>query len=160
MPEGTITQGAYVLGVTKQTILQDIFKTFWVSLGKHVNPKTTKFWFPSFPYEDLDNGKLSYPVGIIESPELSEDKFTIEKKWAMGNILISVYATNSSDADLYAQQVINAIDTERKVFWTLNVRKLILTGMDQGFIKREDINVHSRELTYSFQFPYTNGLFE
>jgi hypothetical protein len=160
MPDVTISQGAYVLGVNKATILQDIFKTFWAILGKHVNPKTTKFWFPAFPYEDIGNGKLSYPIGIIESPELSLEHYTIERRWAMGSITITVYATNSSDADLYAQQVISGVDSELPTLWSLNLRKVLLTGMTQAFIQHNSVYVHTRELTYLFQFPYTSGLFE
>jgi hypothetical protein len=160
MPEGTINQGAYVLGVTKQTILQDIFKTFWAVLGKHVHPKTTKFWFPSFPYEDLNKGKLSYPIGIIDSPELVFEHYKIEKRWAMGSITITVFATNSGDADLYAQQVISGVDSELKELWRLNLRKVSLDSMSQGFLQQESIYVHNRELTYVFQYPYTSGLFE
>lgn len=161
MPEYTITQSAYIVGVTKQKIVQDLFRTFWALISKNLNPNApTKFWYPSFPFLDLDAGRLSYPIGIIESPNLSWEKFTFEKKWVMGTIVVEVYATQSSQVDDLMQQAINAVESERKTLWDLNVRKVNLTQTTNDHFMRDEVKVQVRTMRWEFQTPMLQSFFE
>jgi len=159
MPTETINQSSYLIGATKETIIPDVFKTFWSILGKYVHPTTDKFWYPSFPFRDLNSGSLSYPVGILESPEFSNEKFTIEKKFYMGSILVEIYATSSEKADEYIQGVLDAIDSEEQTLWTLNLRMVKLEGMSQDFVLRNEAAIHIRRARYSFRYTYKRGLY-
>lgn len=163
MPSNTISQNTYILGVTKQTILTDLFKTFYTLVNRNVNPKTAttnKFWYPTFPYHSLYDGALDYPIGVMDIPSLSWDKFTIQKKWAKGTVNFEIYSVKSSDADDLGQQIINAIDKERKTLWTLNVRKVTLSTYNTDFIMRDEVKLHIRTMEFTFQYPFTHGLFE
>jgi hypothetical protein len=162
MPQVQLTQNAYIVGVTKQTIISDIFKDFYTLINKHVNPKgsATKFWYPVFPYKNIFDGKLDYPIGTIDSPTISWEKFTITKKWAMGQISFSVFSTKSSEADDLLQDVINGIDAERKTFWNLNVRKVNLDATSADHLTRDEVKIHIRSATFTFQYPFTHGLFQ
>ena len=160
MPSETITQRAYVIGVTKQTVIQDLARTFYTLLNNHVNPKgTEKFWFPAFPEADLDNGKLSYPIGTFEILT-REEKFTIERKWLIGELSLDIFSNSAAQMDELTQEVINAIDKERGTLWTLNVRKLNMDNMDYAHFQRgQEISIHNKTLTYAFQYPYTEAIF-
>lgn len=160
MPSELITQKAYVIGVTKQTVIQDLARTFYTLLNKHVNPKgAEKFWFPAFPEADLDNGKLSYPVGTFEIVTRT-DKFTIERKWLIGSLTLDIYSNSAAQMDELAQDVLNTMDIELGTLWTLDVRKLNLDDMDYSHFQRgQEVSVHNKTLTYTFRYPYLEYVF-
>ena len=156
----TIGSCSYVLGVTKANLIKDSFTCMYLILSKYVNPNSpNKFWYPAFPEKAITDGGLNYPVGIIDSPTISWDAYTIERVTIKCSMSISVYATNAKDADYYISEAINAIDTERNELWIIGIRKvnLITTGGDH--IMHDQLKIHNRSATFEFEYIANSGLY-
>jgi hypothetical protein len=78
----------------------------------------------------------------------------------MGTIVFEIYSTKSSEADDLAQDMFNAVDSERKTLWDVNVRKVNLDRMEQGHVMRDQVKIHMRTLEFSFQYTFTQAMFE
>jgi hypothetical protein len=77
----------------------------------------------------------------------------------MGSIVFEIYDTKAENVDSFIQEVINAIDSERKTLWNLNVRFVNLNGMTQDHFMRDKVKVHLRSAEFTFQYSFTHGLY-
>ncbi len=156
-----ITSQAYVLGITKEKILSDIYKSIYNRVINYVSdthsPARSKWWYPSWPDIDIEN-KDSYPIGIIYSPELENWRNKTQTKTDIDVIFtIEVNTTSSSELDDLSSQVVNAIETSTDVYRRLNLNFLVLDGTDTDSLMRDRIKMHKKTLDFSATFTFNKS---
>lgn len=160
MTQENISQKSYIIGVTIESILQNLSRSFYILLQKHVSPHPNrqKFWFPSYPDYDIDNGRLSYPIGTFEVT-ISEDRLTFDRGILNGSITLDIYTTSAAQMDSISSQVFNAIREEKyKTLWHVGVRKVLLDSMDQDHVMRgSETSVHIKTLIFKFEYVFDKG---
>jgi len=158
MPTKIIKSDAYVLGVTKAKVIQDVYKVIYTLMNNNVtdthSPTRSKWWFPSWPDSDIDN-KNSYPIGIIESPKISWEKYTLTRRWVMISVDIEIYHYKKELLDQLSDEIIQAIETKRNTFRGVELRFVNLEGTSDNTVIRDKIKVHSKIMTFSMQFHFT-----
>lgn len=152
------------IAINKQSVLNDIWKTFKDALTSGVTTvtltdsttQTIQTYTESFPQSIIDE-KSDYPIMIVNPPDLSWEDFTQTKKWANGTITIEIYSTKNEAADLFIDGVIDTVETNRDDFGEENIMFIQLdsTTSDTAVKPGTDIQVHLRTVTFSFRFPFT-----
>jgi hypothetical protein len=153
----TLNSNAYVLGITKEKIIQDIYKSVYNRVVNNVTDPTpsarTKWWYPAFPDEDIDTTS-NYPLGVINSPELVWSKATITSKYATAMVSLEIYSTKSNQLDALADQVANAMEISRATFTNENLRFVNLDSTDTSMIMRDEIKLHIKTLTFTLRYRF------
>jgi len=160
MGTATIDSNAYVLGITKAKAIQDIYKTVYNRVVNNVtdthSPTRTKMWYSAFPDADIDNA-AAYPVGVINSPELLWEKFTLTKKAVTATIVIEIYSTSTRDMDILADEIINAMEISRVDYTAIGFRFINLDDTGTSMIMRDKIKVHIKTMTFTGRFNFTKS---
>lgn len=154
-----INSSSWIFGISRDTVRADLYRMFFNAVYRSItDPRLAyrnKWIYPSFPDADIDEGKIDYPIIIIDSVEPSWDKKTLEQKWTMARINISVFSTNSSQADDLVQDVDNAMLSNRGKFMLAGVKMLTLDSSASDRFKRGDaLTVHLRRSTYTCQYSW------
>ena len=110
--------------VTKSNILNGIYTNFYsiVSTIEPANIFAEKI-YPSMPDVEL-NEKNSYPIIILESPEVDLTIFSIGKNLTNGTINFNVFTTSAKLRDEIIDKIIYAIETNKGIFSTKNLRQI------------------------------------
>jgi hypothetical protein len=160
MATETINANAYVLGITKQKMFASFYKLFYNAVINGVtdthSPARAKWWFPAFPDADVDNSE-AYPIGVINSPELDWEKFTLHKKKVNATVDIEIYCTKTVQLDSLSDQIISAVEGQQFTFMGLNVRFLNLEGTDTDHFIRDKITIHNKTLTFTCSWTFTKN---
>jgi len=159
--EETLNSSAYVLGVTKEKLIQSLFKVFYNRIVNNVtdphSPTRSKWWYPAFPDVNLDNSE-AYPIGVINSPEISWDKFTLTKKTATATINVEVYVTKQKQLDELADAIINAVETSSGIFRNIQIRFTNLDDTSTDHTIRDKITIHSKIMSFTCTFNFTTTI--
>jgi len=150
--------------VTKSELDSSIWQNFYDVLvndvvGKsitdaHGNTHTLSRATNSFPDTQIDN-KSTYPILVIESPDLSSESFTLDKEQINGTITIEIYSTSSEVASKFFNKILDSIETSKPEFSDNNIHNIKIDSTDSVHVQRNQIKVHVRSVTYSFVTRYT-----
>lgn len=155
-----INSKAFVIGVTKEKVLKDLYTLFYHIITANVtdpsNIHRDYWWFPSWPDWDVEN-KDSYPIGMINSPDISWTKKTLTRKWVPGVIDLEISSTQMKELDNVACQVIEAIETHRDLCRDVKVKFVNLDATSTDHVIRDKITVHYKTLTFSFKYQFTKS---
>lgn len=161
MPTQTLTSKTYILGLTKEKVTQSIFKLFMNRIANIVtyprSPVKSKWMFPAFPNIDVENTD-SYPIMVINSPELDWTKFTLTKKKVEASITVNIYSSAQDELDDLSDQTITAVETSIGTYRDINLRFVNLEGTDTDHIMRGEISVHIKSITFTCSFTFTKTL--
>lgn len=157
----TIESETYVLGITKATVQQSLYKLFYNRLINKVedtnSPARSKWWYPAWPDVDI-NSSDSYPIGIIESPDINWSKYTLTKRYVNATITIEIYSNKQKDIDILGDRIVNAIETSRTTFRDLEIRFLTLTDTSTSHRVRDKITVHSKMFVFDCRTYFNRTL--
>ena len=161
MANVTINGTAYVLGVTKEKAIKDLYNVFYNRITSNVtdshSPVRSKWWYPSWPDVDVNN-KDSYPIGVINSPDIVWDKFTLTKKWIKATLIIEVNSTSMAELDDMASQIMNAVEITTPTFRGIRIKFVNLDGTDTDHVVRDKITVHTKIMNFSCQFSFDRSV--
>jgi len=157
MVSSTITSKAYVLGITKESILQSIYKIFYNRLaygGTVADPNSRDKWiYPAFPLDQIDSSS-AYPLIVINSPELEWDKGGLFQKNTLGRIEIEVFSIRQSELDSISDQILATIEGIAKTLKQMNIRFLNLASTDTDHTVRDKMIIHSKSLVFKFTYRF------
>lgn len=155
MGNKTITSDAYILSTNKATIINDIFLIFLNYCKNNVTDITS--WHGSFPDLNLTD-KASYPVGIVNMPEMNWTDFTQTKLKAPGTIKIELFDTRKVDIMTNMSDLTNSIESKRTNLRSMKLNKIRLDSMDQDTFFHGELKVHTASATFSFLYTFTGTL--
>ncbi len=146
--------------INKSTIIGDVFDTLIARL-KSVTTVTTKVsdvftiqtYTSSFPDKEIDN-KSSYPILLLEPPDIKWGDFTFKKKKAKGSFNIHIYCTNLEASNLFIDKIINSIETYRTTLSSLNMTFVQLADTSYDNVQRGGFKVHRRSCVFDFQYTF------
>jgi hypothetical protein len=150
------------MGVTQPTIFPDVFKVFYNLLNNHIADPLNRgdqWIFSSNPYEDLEEGKVKFPVIIIEPADISWDKLTILKKWNNIKLIISAYSTQMSQADQLLTKIAYTIN-----YFALNLKYeqgldfILLSDTSTDYEYYGGTRSHVRSATFSMKNAWISGM--
>lgn len=150
-----------MVAITKATVSQGVWKNFFDTINGNVTTVTATdsstheaHYSASFPDKVADT-KSSYPIVLIESPNLIWERFTLSKQWVNGTIDLSIFSTKAEVIDKMTDDVINLIETARGTFADLGLKfvKLESTSKDEFF--RGQIKVHMKTISFSWRYIFT-----
>lgn len=150
------------MAVDQQTIFPDIFRTFYNLINNYVADPLTrdKQWiFSQFPDEDISEGKIKYPIIIIDPADMSWERLTMTKKWNMIQLQITVYSTSLSQADSLLTQINSRIDQQAAALkYGSCIDFVSLDSTDTGHDISGGSRVHNRSATYTMQYAFKSGI--
>jgi len=155
MVQVEISSKSYVIGLTKEKVLQDIYKIFYNRIVNNVTKyHSSKWWFPAWPDKDIDN-KDSYPLGILEVDLDGWEKSTLAKKKVNATVTAEVYSTAQDQLDSISDEVITAIERSTGIYRNINLRFVNLAGTDTNHSMRGKITVHQKVIRFTCSFTFT-----
>jgi CII-binding regulator of phage lambda lysogenization HflD len=150
------------MGVTQPSVFPDVFKAFYNLLNTYISDpldRTTQWIFSSNPYEDLEEGKVKFPILIIEPADMSWEIFTITKKWNVIKLRISAYSTQMAQADQLLSKIAYTIN-----YFALNLKYeqgldfVLLTETETNFELFGGTRSHIRTGTFSMRNAWASGI--
>lgn len=138
--------------VAKATLLENIYKEFYDLLVAITGFSTIVY--PVFPDVEED-ATADYPIVIINSPEISWDTFTFGQNVSEGSITIDIYQTTAKDADLYASDVQDKIETSKGTLADVGLRQVHLTSTSSDMAPHGKIKVFLKSLTFEYKFYFS-----
>jgi len=141
--------------VTKSSIIHGIYTNFYdiLSAISATGPGNifAERIYPSMP--DIELGNInSYPILILESPEIDLNQFSFGKNVTNGRILLNIYATSAKTRDQIADKVIYAVETNKDTLAEQNLRQVNIDTITSDQIARGKIKVHYCMIPIKFQF--------
>ena len=137
------------MSISKSTILENVFKIFYDDLAT----LTSFSIYPAFPYKDISS-KSSYPIMVLESPDVSWENFTIKRKKVSGSIDFEINTTDAKTCDQFASDAINHIETQTRNLRTEGLINVQLEGMSKSIEQKGELNIHNKIITWSFEFIF------
>ena len=141
--------------VSKQTITHDIYSNFYdiVAAIEPTGPGNifANRIFPSMPDVEL-NALNSYPIIILESPETDLKIFSIGKNLTNGTINFNVFATSAKTRDQIIDKIRYAIETNKGVLATKNIRQVEINNITMDQIARGKIKVNFCTIPITFKY--------
>lgn len=138
--------------VDKSTVIENIYKNFY-DLIVSITGFTT-IVYPEFPDVSLTT-ESSYPMVILDSPEISWEPFTFGIGVLDGTISVTVYTTVPKDTDQYASDISDKIETSKHTLAGVGLRDVQLEPTDKDFVPHGKIKVHFKTLTFRYKFYFT-----
>lgn len=157
----TINGNAYVLGITKESVIQSLYKVIYNRIINNTDdthsPARSKWWYPAWPDVDINNSD-TFPIGIINSPEISWDKFTLTRKTITATVDIEIYVTKQKDLDQLSDEIWNAMETSREDFRDINIRFVNLDSTTTNHEIRDKITIHSKIMSFTCKFNFIGSV--
>lgn len=139
--------------VVKSTLVENIYKNFYDLISAISGFSTVVY--PAF-HENINlTDKASYPIIVIDSPEIGNAPFTFGKGIVDGTISIDIYTTSADTADQYASDVIDGIETSKGTLAGLKLKQVHLNYTQKEIVLQGEIRVHHKMLTFKYKFYYT-----
>lgn len=144
------------IAVTKQTITHSIYSNFYDIVSAITNaPGPGNIFadriFPSMPDVEL-NALNSYPIIILESPENDLKQFSMGKNLTEGTINFNVFTTSAKTRDEIIDKIVYAIETNKGVLATKNIRQVEIDKINMDQIARGKIKVNFCTIPIKFKF--------
>ncbi len=151
-----------MVSISKTTVIQRIWENFYDLLNTNVSTvtatdnseHTVKRYASAFPDAAVTT-KTSFPIIIVESPEISWEDFTLTKKWVNGNITIDTFTTKAEVADKMVDDVVNLIEIGRDNLRDLGVDMVNLESSSKDEFFRGKIKVHMKSITFTWRYAFT-----
>ena len=149
--------------LTKSTVLKNAWTNIYDRMVANVKTvtltdtatSTVVTYTGSFPDKELDT-KASYPILVVNPPEVLWDEFTLTRKEVTGNITIDIFTTKQESADSFLDAIINSIETYRDTLKDTYLMDWVnLEGTDYANNIRGKMKVHMRSCTFGFKFRFT-----
>jgi hypothetical protein len=139
--------------VTKQTITHSIYQNFYdiVSAIDGQNSLFSNRIFPSMPDVELHN-LSSYPIIILESPEIDLKQFDMGKNLTEGTINFTVYTTSAKTRDEIVDKIRYVIETNKGTLATKNLHQVNINTIMNNQIARGKIKVNFATIPIKFKF--------
>jgi len=138
--------------VEKSTIIENIYKNFY-DIIKTVTGFTTLI-YPAFPEVSLES-KSSYPIAILNSPEISSSQLSIGKGMIEGTISMDIFtADDPKTCDSYSSDVIDKVETSKYTLATVGIRQVQLASTNKEVVLQGKIKVHTKTLIFEYKFYY------
>jgi hypothetical protein len=140
--------------VNKASAIENIFKNFYDLIVAITGFST--IIYPTFP-DVVKGAKGDYPIVIINSPEISWETFTLGKSVLDGTITIDIYQTTPKDADLYASDVQEKIETSKGALADVGLRQINLETTSSNMFPQGKIKVFNKTLIFNYKFYFTKS---
>lgn len=139
--------------VVKQTFIENIYKNFYdiVSAIDGQNSIFSDKIFPSMPDVEL-NALSSYPMIILESPQIDMKQFDIGLNLSEGIINLTVYTTQAKLRDQIADKIVYAIETNKGTLATMNLHQVNFGNMTTNQVARGKIKINMTTIPIKFKF--------
>jgi hypothetical protein len=141
-----------VVTVAKDTIIENIYKNFYDLISAISG--FTSIVYPSFPEVVITN-KSSYPIVVINSPEISWDQHTFGSNVAECSVSVEIYTTSAATTDQYASDVHNKMEISKGALSAVGIRQLNLESTDTNFEEAGKIKVHQKNLNFKFKVYFS-----
>lgn len=150
------------MAVSQPTVFPDVFKTFYTLLNTYVpDPldRKSQWIFSSNPYEDLDEGKIKFPVIVIEPVNMNWGILTITKKWNVMSLKISAFSTQMAQADQLLSKICYVVN-----YFALNLKYesgldfVMLTDTSAEYDLYGGTRVHVRNAGFSMRNAFKSGI--
>ena len=138
--------------VSKATIFENIYKNFY-DLIVAISGFTT-IVYPEFPDVNL-TAEASYPIVIIDSPEIDWQPFTLGKGVVEGTIDITTHTVIPKTTDEYASDISDKVETSKGTLAGVGLHDVQLDTTDKDVVPQGDIKVHFKTLTFRYKFYFT-----
>ncbi len=148
--------------ITKPTIIQSVWKNFFDIVNDNVSDVTAtdnsvhsvQFYSSAFPDKKITTSS-SYPIVLIESPEVEWEDFTLTKKWVNGTITLDILSTKAEVSDKMIDDMINLVETARDDLRDLGLSFVNIgsTSKDQFF--RGQIKVHMKSAVFNWRYIFS-----
>lgn len=138
--------------ISKATLLENIYKSFYDDLATLTDFNI----YPAFPRVDITS-KSSYPIMVLESPDVNWENFTFKKKKVSGTIDFEIHTADAKTCDQFASDAINHIETQARNLRTDGLRNVQLDGMSKDVEQMGELNIHNKIITWSFEFVFTKS---
>lgn len=139
--------------VSKATILENIYKNFYDLLNAITGFSSNIY--PEFHDDVSLTDKSSYPIFILDSPDVSEETLTFGKTSVSVTISIDICTTTPKDTDQYASDAKDKIETSKGTLADMGLHMVFLDSTDKDVIPYGKIKVHIKTLTWRFNFIHT-----
>jgi len=149
---------------TRAKLIQAVFGIIYDRIKANVTAvtlsdtttSTIQTYTSAFPDSEIST-KSSYPICIINSPEVTWEDFTLTKKYVNGEFTIDIYTTKAESADLFLDAIIESIETYRGTLKNTDKMSFVnLIGTDSDNVMRSSsMKVHMRSATFGFKFAFT-----
>ena len=152
--------------LTKSTVVQAVFGNIYDRISSNVTSvtlsdattSTIQIYTSAFPDSEIDT-KSSYPICVINSPNLSWTNFSLTKKQVEGLFTIEIYTTKAESAELFLDAIINSIETYRNTLG--NTDKMLWVNLEStdsaNLMRSSSMKVHMRSCAFSFKFTFTKS---
>ena len=142
--------------VTKSTITHSIYTNFYdivsnIAAGPGAGNIYASRIFPSMPDVEL-NMTNSYPIIILESPETDLKIFSMGKNLTTGSINFNVFTTSPKTRDQIIDKIIYAIETNKGLLATNNIRQVEINNITMDQIARGKIKVNFCTIPITFKY--------
>ena len=135
--------------VNKATVIENVYSEFY-SLLKDVSGFDI---YASFPNKDITS-KSSYPIMILESPDISWENITFSGGLVEGHIELTIYTSDAKTADQYASAANNKIEISESVLYTAGLENPRVDSTDKEVTQRGKLNIHMKSLIWRFEFNF------
>jgi hypothetical protein len=147
--------------LSKSDLIRAAWRDFYDTLSTDVtsvtladaSTSTIQTYTNAFP-DKTATSRSSYPILVINSPEINWSYFTLKKDKVMCSIDVEIYATSSEATARFADAIQNSIETNKDDLRAYNIMRLELDDTSHGEEFRGDIKVHITTLTFSFEFIF------
>lgn len=148
--------------VNKATLIEDIWRNFFDRIKSQVTSVTistdpftvTIKGYHGVYSDEIIDSRDNYPFIIVEDPKYNTEQLTMTKTKVNGSILIEVYTTQSQSASKFQSLILDAIETYKGDFASVGIHNVELDSTDSDMFVRGAIKVHSRSVTFKFDFSY------
>lgn len=147
--------------VSKSTVCSNIWRDFFDTLESNVtsitlsdnSTVTIQTYTNSYP-DKTATSESSYPIIVINSPEVKWTDFTFGKTWVEGTILIEIFSTGTQSAERFLDAINNCIEGNKDDLRDYGISRVNLesTGTDTFF--RGEVKVHVRSASFSFKYSF------
>lgn len=148
--------------VKQHTLFPDLFSVFYNLINTYVDDplsRNTQWIFSQFPDVDIAEGKVKYPIIIVDPADCSWENLTVTKKWNMIDLRFIAFSMQMSQADSLLAEIYSNLDSRAlNLKYEEGLDFLSLTGTGTGFDQRGGLNIHSRYATYSVQQAFKSGI--
>ena len=146
--------------VSRATAVADIFSEFYDLIDGNVPTQHggSKWIYSSFPDEQLTQ-KSDYPILVVGSPDITEEKLTLKRGAYNFTIDIELYHNSAQTADTLGDTIREAVMLGKMSLSDTGIQRVKLDKKDKDMFLRGAIKVHVTTMTFSgfFYFDKVTG---
>ena len=138
--------------VTKKSILHGIYTNFY-DVVKVIEPNNifAERIFPSMPDVEL-NAQNSYPMIILESPQLDLKQFSMGLNLTDGSITFNVFTTSAKVRDEIIDKMLYQVETNKGNLAKNNIHRVEFGTITHDQVARGKIKVNYCSIPIKFKF--------